>query len=107
METTEKVTRNRVVITDINQVSGNRISRSNALNLMKNSKGRFFTVIFTKKDGTSREINCQYLKDQSDSELGYVKVQKRAGKAPKDKIRNINLQTMRSLSMSGKILKVG
>lgn len=90
--------------TEVSQVKGNRISKTDALNLMKHSKGRFFTAVFTKKDGTTRELNCQYLKDQGTTDLGYVKVSK-SGRGT-DKIRSINLQTIKALYMSGRVLKV-
>lgn len=73
------------------------ISRKKALDAMKNSGGRFFTVVFIKKDGTERTMNCQYLKDQTTSDLGYVKVRE-TGKmktTPTDCVRQINLQTLK------------
>jgi len=47
-----------------------RISRTNALELIKNSKGRFMTVEFKKIKGAgNRVINCRY---HNNSELGVV-----------------------------------
>jgi len=65
----------------------------------------FFTAVFVKKDGTERKINCQYMADQDMSNLGYVKVTDMVKKksTPQDCIRNINLQTLKSLCI-GKIL---
>lgn len=85
-----------------------RITRKKALDLMKANKGHFFTAVFTKKDGTLRSINCQYLKDQTNSDLGYVKV-KEAIKMkldPNDCTRQINLQTLTSLKIAGQTYKV-
>lgn len=84
-----------------------RISRKNALYLMQNSKGHFFTAVFTKQDGTERTINCQYLKDQANADLGYVKV-KETGKLKTgdNPIRQINLQTLKALSIGGNHYKV-
>lgn len=87
--------------------SQTRISRSKALEMMENSKGHFFTATFVSKKG-ERTINCQYLKDQSRSKLGFVKV-KEAIKAkldPKDAIRQINLQTISRLSIAGNSYKI-
>jgi hypothetical protein len=83
---------------------GARISRSKALELMKNNKGHFFTAVFTKVDGTERTINAQYLKDQGTSGLGYVKVREasklKAGTT--DNIRQINMQTLKRLKIQKK-----
>lgn len=84
------------------------ISRTKALDLMKNNKGHFFTATFMKKDGSTRTINGQYLKDQGSSNLGYVKV-KESGKLktdPNDSTRQINLQTLQVLKIAGKTYKV-
>lgn len=79
-----------------------KLSRKKALEMMKNNKGHFFTVTFFKKDGTLRTMNCQYLKDQDQIELGYVKV-KEASKAKQgvNAIRNINLQTLKTIRIAG------
>lgn len=83
------------------------ISRTAALRLMMNAKGQFFTVVFTKKDGSDRTINCQYLKDQKELQIGYVKVKDLAKmKTSKDCIRNVNLQTLKSMNIGGKTYKV-
>jgi hypothetical protein len=93
----------------------NRISKTKALDLLKNSKGHFFTAVFLKKDGSERTINGQYLKDQDNSPLGFVKVKessklKQAKNTPsgvrKDVIRQINVQTLRSLKIGGQLYKV-
>lgn len=80
-----------------------RLSRTKALQLMKDNKGRFFTAVFTKKDGEVRKINAQYVPDQDLSNLGYVKVRE-ASKLktnPSDSIRQINLQTLKTLKVGG------
>jgi hypothetical protein len=83
------------------------INRTKAFELMRDSKGHFFTAVFTKQDGSKRTINCQYMKDQETSNLGYVKV-KEANKLKKDEnpIRQINLQTIESLKIGGKLYTV-
>lgn len=81
-----------------------RISRKKALELMKNNKGHFFTAVFSKKGGETRTMNCQYLKDQTQSDLGYIKVQEgkllRTTKDPKQSIRQVNLQTLTALTIA-------
>lgn len=83
---------------------GRSILRKTALELMKNSKGQFFTAVFLKKDGKERTMNCQFLKDQGDIELGYVRVRDSSlmKKTPAKCIRNVNLQTLKKLVIGGK-----
>ncbi len=78
------------------------ISRKTALNMMQKSGGKFITVEFVKDDKTVRTLNGQYIKDQKMSPLGYV-LMKESGKMKKGEnpIRNVNLQTLKSLRMGG------
>lgn len=106
----------------VSKVATKTISKSKALELMETNKGHFFTATFIAKKG-ERTINCQYLKDQTYSKLGYVKVKEAAkakaykeaamkAKASKkaaikeDSIRQINLQTLRALKIAGNSYKV-
>lgn len=75
---------------------------------MQSAKGQFFTAVFTKKDGTERVMNCQYLKDQEEPKIGYVKVKDAILRktSPQDCTRNVNLQTLKSIKMKGKFYKV-
>ena len=94
------------------------IGRQKALELMQNNKGHFFTVIFVDKSSKDRTMNCQYLKDQKVSTLGYVKVKeaikaKIAKNTPVKKntpkvstIRTINLQTLKQLRIAGNSYKI-
>ena len=86
----------------------NRISRTKAYEMMKNNKGRFFTATFVKKDGEERTINCQFLKDQSELNMGYVKVREssKLKTTPNDATRQINLQTLKSLKIAGTEYKI-
>lgn len=87
-------------------VSG-KITRKKALDLMKNNKGRFFTVTFVKQDGTNRVLNGQYVKGQNPSPAGYVLV-KESGKLKtgQNPIRNVNLQTLKLLTIAGTTYKI-
>ena len=75
-----------------------KLGKRKALEYMSNNKGRFFTATFIDKDGKQRTINCQYLKYQAETVLGYVKVREAIKmKAGENSIRQINLQTLVSL----------
>lgn len=87
--------------------NANVITRQKAHELMKNSKGQFFTVEYLKKDRTERTLNGQYVVGQNPNALGYVLV-KESGKLKKGEnpIRNVNLQTLKSLKIKGVQYKV-
>lgn len=77
------------------------INKTKAVELIENSKGKFFTVTFLKKDSTERTINANY-KTGRKSPLGYINVY-----SMKDKgYRNINAQTIRSVSINGNTYNV-
>lgn len=100
--------------------SGGTISRTKALEMMKGNKGHFFTATFQKKAakgktvGEMRTINCQYMTQQKDTPLGYIKVKegkllkqvKNSNGNENDAIRSINLQTLVALKIANKIYKV-
>lgn len=94
--------------TQTSKTTGKTISRKIALDLMKGNKGKIFSAVFTKKDGSDRVINAQYLKDQKDMSLGYVKVidNNLRKKNPNDCTRNLNLQTLKQLKIAGATYKV-
>jgi hypothetical protein len=85
-----------------------KITRAKALEMMKNNKGRFFTVTFMKKDNTERTLNGIYVKDQTPSPLGYIimKEAKLMKSGAKEQIRNINLQTLISIKIKGSTYQV-
>lgn len=85
-----------------------RIGRKKALDLMKNNKGRFFTATFIKQDNTERMINCRYHSDAVSTKGNtYVKVTDEAlRKTSSDYIRNVNLSTLKTLSIGGKKYRV-
>lgn len=92
----------------LNMANAKKISRKKALELMENSKGRFFTVEFVKQDGSLRLLNGQYVKDQKKSALGYI-LMKESSKLKanvKEPIRNVNIQTLKALKISGQVYKV-
>ena len=71
------------------------ISKSKAVELMKSSQGRFFTVSFIKKDDTERTINGRIRVTKNSkggknpaTDLGYISVYSNAEK----QYRNVNSQ---------------
>jgi hypothetical protein len=78
-----------------------KVSRVDLINLIKNTKGAFFTAFFTKKDGSLRRMNARlgvkaYLKG---GELPYNPIEK--GLLPvfdvqKKQYRMINTNTLQS-----------
>ena len=91
----------------------NRISRSKALDIIDNLKGKRFTAIFTKKDGTERTINGSVMPTVDGSKLGYITV-KEASILKRNKklgtndnaVKQINLQTLKSLKANGQTYKI-
>lgn len=83
-----------------------RITRKKAYDLMKGSKGHFFTAVFIKKDNTQRTINCQFMKDQGNS-TNYIRV-KEAGKLKtgENPIRQINIDTLLGLRIGGQNYRI-
>jgi len=89
-----------------------RISKYQAYNKIVNSNGRIFSVSFTKKDETLREMTCR---------LGVKKGVKGIGMSykpslknlinvfdiQKDEHRNINLETLKTLKIDGRSYKIG
>lgn len=89
------------------------ISKKKAHELLTTIGSKFFTALFIDKEGEFRKINCQYLKNQSESTLGYIKVReacrlktnKNSGEN-ESTIRSINLQTLKELKISGAAYKL-
>jgi hypothetical protein len=79
------------------------INKTQALKLIEETKGRFFGVSFVKKDGSLRAMNAQYKKQTP--KLGYV-ILKDNNVNTKTKLRNVNLQTIKSLRIKGVEYKV-
>lgn len=103
----------------VNTVATSRVSTRKALDLIRNSKGHFFTVEFIKQDDNKlRTMNCQYLSGQDIDPLGVIKVKEasklkaynklvKLGQTPKkDYIRSFNVSTLKSLSIGGQNLKI-
>jgi len=83
------------------------VTRKEKLELLISNKGRVFTVIFIKKDGSIRKMNCRigvtnYLKGGSlkfdPTKRGLLSV----FDMQKKSYRFINLDTIQSITMKGK-----
>ena len=79
-----------------------KISRTKALDLIKETNGKFFGVTFTKKDNTERKMRCRTYQDSKPSVLGYVLVVDTEEAKPK----SLNLQTISELRMNKKVYKI-
>jgi hypothetical protein len=86
------------------------ISTEEAKRLIKDTKGKFFTVTFTKKDGTERVMNARldvkkYLKGgilgYNPEEKGVIPVFDRNAPDPKKPYRMINVDTISKLKIGG------
>lgn len=73
-----------------------KVSKSKAVELIKNSGGTFFTAVFIKKNGDERVINGQIKKDNFMDDMGYIRVRESNGKK-----RRINPRTLLSVSIKG------
>lgn len=79
--------------------TNNKIGRKKVLEVLEQSKGKFITVNFIKKDNTDRTMNCKYI--ESDT-LGYAKVIETRSKI----IKSVNLQTIKSVKSGGTLYLV-
>lgn len=77
------------------------INKAKATEMIESSKGKFFTVTFTKKNKSLKTINCNWKKGNKNS-LGYLTVYSVLKKGYK----NIDPQTITALSISGNLFKV-
>lgn len=78
-----------------------KISRTKIVEMMQNTKGKFFTVCFIKKDGTKRVINGQVKKANFMDTLGFINFRE-ANKQH----RRVNPQTIVWATIEGAAYKV-
>lgn len=80
-------------------VKATRISRTAAVELIKQSKGKFFTATFVEKDGTVRTMNTRYSSKSPVTDLGYIPVKDM--QLPKgSNYRQINTRTIQTLRIN-------
>lgn len=78
-----------------------KISKTKAVQLIEENKGKFFTVTFTKKDNTLRTINC-VRKTGATTKLGHLNVYSIQDK----EYRNIDTRTISELKLDNQQYKV-
>lgn len=79
------------------------ISKSKALELMQNSKGKFFSVTFVKQDKTSRKMQAKYDSNVSLNPLGFIVLK---DVCDNNQLKNVNLQQLTELKINKKTYKV-
>ncbi len=78
-----------------------KISRTKAVEIINSTNGKFFTVAFVKKDGTTRIMNCNKKKN-SKSALGYIVV----NDISSGKTKNVDPRTILGLSFNKQVYKI-
>jgi hypothetical protein len=73
-----------------------KISRTKMVQMLNDSKGRFFTSTHIDKDNNPRTMNC-IKRNTPPTDLGYITVYSMVDKG----LRNINPQTITNLSING------
>ena len=81
-----------------NTTTKTRISRTTAVNLINDSKGRRFTVTFTKNDGTTRTMNGSR---KNQTALGNITM-----KVTNQGYKSVNPNTITELRINGMIYTV-
>lgn len=79
-----------------------KVSRTEAVNMITATKGRFFTVTFKKANGTIRTINGNYKTPRRPNALGYLNIYS----AKDNGYRNVNPQTIMEVKVNNNIYKV-
>jgi len=87
--------------------SQNIISRLEALQLIADNQGCFFTVEFIKNNNKVRVMNCQGIKGQEEvSGYLYVKEVSLMRKDPSKALKQINIETLQKLKIAGTHYKI-
>ena len=94
----------------VKKVTGSKVSKSTALNMILNAKGQFVGATWIKQDGSTRTANAHILPkaSQKDLNMGYIlaKDTNKARKNPADSIVRINIQTLKNFKIAGNTYKV-
>ena len=81
----------------MSKVKTPRISKTKALELIKENGSKMFTATFVKKDNSTRVINGMVDKPIKSTNLGYISMKEMCT----SEYRNVNLQTLTNLSIGG------
>jgi hypothetical protein len=98
---TKKVKKDKLPKTMSTMGVTKRLSRTKIVDMMRESKGRFYTVTFKKVDGTTRTMNGQTKKSNFMDNLGYINFRESNGNQ-----RRVNPKTITEISISGNLFKV-
>lgn len=87
------------------------LSQNEALNVLLETKGRIFTALFTKKDGTTRQMNCRLgvKKDLKGTGHKFTPIDKgllNVFDIQKGAYRFINLKTLKAFTFKGETIIV-
>ncbi len=101
MSTKKSITAKKAVKT-VKQAT-KKISSTKAVELMKNSGGRFVGVSFVTNKGKDRVINGRFV---SVSNLGYVKINETKSKNNPGGIKSVNTRTLKGFTCNGETYKI-
>jgi hypothetical protein len=73
-----------------------KVPKTTLLDIMKSSKGRFFTVSWIKKDGSERTANGKVTQAKFQNQLGYIVL-----KTKKDEYKLVDPRTLKSAILDG------
>ena len=86
----------------MSKVKTTKISKTKALELIKENDSKMFTATFIKKDNSTRVINGMVDKPIKSTNLGYISMKEMRT----SEYRNVNLQTLTNLSIGGTKYKI-
>lgn len=72
------------------------VSKTKLVELIKNSKGKFFTITFIKKDGEERTVNAHVKQSNLMNNLGYIQI-----KTGKNEIKLVDPKRILKLEIEG------
>jgi hypothetical protein len=73
-----------------------KVPKTTLLDIMKSSKGKFFTVSWIKKDGSERTANGKVTQAKFQNQLGYIVL-----KTKKDEYKLVDPRTLKSATLDG------
>lgn len=87
------------------------VNRIEAIDLIRNTSGKVFSVIFEKKDGTDRKMNCRLgvKKNLKGTGMKYDPISKgliTVYDMHKKGYRMINIETLRAIQVNGSVYTV-
>ena len=83
------------------EVTEQKLSRTKIVDLMRDSGGKFMTILWTKTNGEIRLMNCKVAKGTNLTKMGYLPVTETKTKS----LKNVDPRTIKSLKLSGVVYK--